>query len=173
MVYEVSLSFGEVRRASRPKHERKKIGVISYSLRLRAVGPFRRIPSLESKNHFSSVFFFTFATKFAKMVGLLQVLMSLIFVRCFFFRLTRRIRRLEGFTCSLKKWYTKIIRIYKAFEWLLEETHKVLHWLLSTRKCMTNSPLYLKCVYSGWDGSLYHHLLIIVRFYSSEMVIGT
>lgn len=91
----------------------------------------------------------------------------------FFFRLTRRIRRLGGFTCSLKKWYTKIIRIYKAFEWLLEETHKVLHWLLSTRKCMTNSPLYLKCVYSGWDGSLYHHLLIIVRFYSSEMVIGT
>lgn len=118
-------------------------------------------------------FFFTFATDFAKMVGLLQVLMSLIFVCCFFFRLTRRIPRLEGFTCSLKKWYTKIIRIYKAFEWLLEETHKVLHWLLSTRKCMTNSPLYLKCVYSGWDGSLYHHLLIIVRFYSSEMVIGT
>lgn len=30
-------------------------------------------------------FFFTFATDFAKMVGLLQVLMSLIFVRCFFF----------------------------------------------------------------------------------------
>lgn len=122
---------------------------------------------------FPLFFFFTFATDFAKMVGLLQVLMSLIFVCCFFFRLTRRIPRLEGFTCSLKKWYTKIIRIYKAFEWLLEETHKVLHRLLSTRKCMTNSPLYLKCVYSGWDGSLYHHLLILVRFYSSEMVIGT
>lgn len=30
-------------------------------------------------------FFFTFKTDFAKMVGLLQVLMSLIFVRCFFF----------------------------------------------------------------------------------------
>ena len=117
-------------------------------------------------------FFFSFRDGF-RQNGLLQVLMSLIFVRCFFFRLARRIRRLEGFTCSLNKWYTKIIRIYKAFEWLLEETHKVLHWLLSTRKCMTNSPLYLKCVYSGWDRSLYHHLLIIVRFYSSEMVIGT
>lgn len=118
------------------------------------------------------LFFFSFRDGF-RQNGLLQVLMSLIFVRCFFFRLARRIRRLEEFTCSLNKWYTKIIRIYKAFEWLLEETHKVLHWLLSTRKCMTNSPLYLKCVYSGWDGSLYHHLLIIVRFYSSEMVIGT
>lgn len=29
MFYEVSLSFGEVRRASRPKHEQKKIDVIS------------------------------------------------------------------------------------------------------------------------------------------------
>lgn len=55
------------------------------------------------KKSFFLCFFFTFATDFAKMVGLLQVLMSLIFVRCFFFRLTRRIRRLEGFTCSLKK----------------------------------------------------------------------
>ena len=173
MVYEVSLSFGEVRRASRPKHERKKIGVISYSLWLRAVGPFRRIPSLESKNHFSSVFFLLSRRNSPKWWDCSKCWCPLFSCAVFFFRLTRRIRRLGGFTCSLKKWYTKIIRIYKAFEWLLEETHKVLHWLLSTRKCMTNSPLYLKCVYSGWDGSLYHHLLIIVRFYSSEMVIGT
>lgn len=34
---------------------------------------------------FPLFFFFTFATDFAKMVGLLSVLMSLIFVRCFFF----------------------------------------------------------------------------------------
>lgn len=161
MVYEVSLSFGEVRRASRPKHERKK------SCRSFSTNSVARV-----KKSFFLCLFFSFRDGF-RQNGLLQVLMSLIFVRCFFFRLARRIRRLEGFTCSLNKWYTKIIRIYKAFEWLLEETHKVLHWLLSTRKCMTNSPLYLKCVYSGWDGSLYHHLLIIVRFYSSEMVIGT
>lgn len=66
-----------------------------------------------------SLFFFYFRDGFRQNGGTAPSVDVPNFRALFFFRLTRRIRRLEGFTCSLKKWYTKIIRIYKAFEWFV------------------------------------------------------
>lgn len=64
MVYEVSLSFGEVRRASRPKHERKKLMLFRSPLVYELSVLFDEFRRSSQKIIFPLFFFFYFRDGF-------------------------------------------------------------------------------------------------------------